>query len=373
MEAHSLSNGRCLPLSSFYSMNIVNNTISRLVKSDMMQFIAINFVVWIIFLFTIQHIGAITVPVREGYLGPIPWANFDGEHYIGIASRGYVQFEEAFFPIYPYLIRTLGNYFGGNFALAGLSISYVSFFLVLLMLWKMVDFIPHIPKKNIDDVRRWTMLFTLYFPTAFYFGSVYTESLFMLFSVGAFYLLAKNHKVMFGIFASVASGIRLVGAFMLVPIGLFLYMVSLYRRTGDALLFMHVQPAFGANRSGGELVILPQVFWRYFNIFITVPLSNYDWWIALLEFVLFIFALIMIWLAWRRKFPKEWIYFSLAAVVLPTLTGTLSSIPRYILVAFPLFMILAMQKKIVRLIFFLISISLSVTLILLFTRGYWVA
>jgi len=37
------------------------------------------------------------------------WANFDGAHYINIARDGYHQFDQAFFPLYPLMIRALGG------------------------------------------------------------------------------------------------------------------------------------------------------------------------------------------------------------------------------------------------------------------------
>jgi hypothetical protein len=185
--------------------------------------------------------------------------------------------------------------------------------------------------------------------------------------------LLQGKKIIYAIAASVASGIRIVGAILLVPIGLLGYMVYLFKETKDPFMFIHVQPAFGANRSGDELVILPQVYWRYLNIFVKVPITNYDWWIALLEIILFHVVLVILFFAWRKNYPKQWIYFSAAAVILPTLTGTLSSMPRYVLVAFPVFIFLAALPKKIRTASFIASIVLGTVLTILFTQGYWVS
>ncbi|MCR4263093.1 MAG: hypothetical protein NUV98_00035, partial [Candidatus Roizmanbacteria bacterium] len=76
---------------------------------------------------------------------------------------------------------------------------------------------------------------------------------------------------------------------------------------------------------------------------------------------------------WRKNYPRPWIYFSLASIVLPTLTGTLSSMPRYVLVAFPVFMVLSQLPKTLKIGVFVVSLILLIICTLLFTHGYWIA
>lgn len=299
----------------------------------MREFIGKIFIIWRVNLEFWRWVGGKILPARENFLGPTPWANFDGVHYLSIAKNGYFQFEQAFFPLYPLLIRWLGKLLGGNFVFAGLLISNISLFFILVIFWKLLKKI-----KIKEETIKWTLAFLLFFPTSFYFGSIYTESLFMLLVFLTFFTTALYSTV---VFASLASATKLVGAFLLAPIGLFAYMVYLWRTYGDPLMFIHAQPAFGANRSGGEIILLPQVLWRYFKIFTTVSYDNYDFWIALIEVIFLISVLVLLWIAWRKNLPKSWILFSLAAVIAPTLTGTLSSMPRYVLIAFPIYVVLA--------------------------------
>ena len=50
-----------------------------------------------------------------------PWANWDGQWFIRIASDGYHRVHsEAFFPLYPFIIRYV-DYITGNYVLAGTS------------------------------------------------------------------------------------------------------------------------------------------------------------------------------------------------------------------------------------------------------------
>src|SRR4030042_2473530 len=54
-------------------------------------------------------------------------ANFDGIFYLRIAQNGYSQFEQAFFPLYPFLIKSLSPIFANNLLITGLIISNACF------------------------------------------------------------------------------------------------------------------------------------------------------------------------------------------------------------------------------------------------------
>ena len=108
--------------------------------------------------------------------------NFDGVHYLRIAQDGYAyQFTQAFFPLYPFLVRLISYLTFGNFLVAALLLSNLAFLAGLLLFYKLV-------KKNYDEkIAFWSCLFLLAFPTSFYFGAVYTEGLFFLLIISSFY------------------------------------------------------------------------------------------------------------------------------------------------------------------------------------------
>lgn len=342
----------------------------------MWRFILTIFLIWRLNLEFLAWLGQKILPVQEGFLGPSPWANFDGVHYLFIAKRGYAQFEQAFFPFYPLLIRWLGNILRGDFVLAGIVISNLSLLGVLILVWKVLEIKPLSPIRHIshmENFRKWTVAFLLLFPTSFYFGSVYTESLFLFLVLASFYILQKKKWWFYALTASLASATRLVGAFLLAPFGLFAYMIYLGKTFADPLFFLHAQPFFGAGRTGGEIILLPQVYWRYLKIFVNVPRANYDYWIAALEFLVFNGTLFLLWLGWKKGLPRAWILFSAAAVLGPTLTGSLSSMPRYILAAFPIFIVMASLNNKLKYLLFVLCYLLFSLLTILFTRGYWVS
>src|SRR3989344_63497 len=125
------------------------------------------------------------------------FANFDGAHYLLIAKNGYTTYQQAFFPLYPLLIRWLSPIFSNNLLLTGLIISNFSFLLGLIIFSKYLKVIlgrseTTTPESLLDSGRPrsslarmtqrslviWLIIFLLTFPTSFFFGSIYTEGLF---------------------------------------------------------------------------------------------------------------------------------------------------------------------------------------------------
>ncbi len=323
------------------------------------------------------------------------FANFDGVHYIKIAERGYDTFEQAFFPLFPLLIRAVVPFFSKNYFWAGFFVSNVAFilgcyfFMKLMHLYKKTDF-------------RWLFCFMLTFPTAFFFSLIYTESLFFLLFMSSIYFLytQKYNRAM--ILAFLCSLTRLPGVFLVIPFffyffpsikkisfkkwlvifsplsGLALYSLYLAHTTGDPFFFINSQPAFGANRST-SLVLLPQVYYRYLKIFLTASFS-FAYVIALVELITFSLVFIIgSYELWRSFKKKDYFEFSFACVsilmiLLPSLTGTFSSIPRYALFSFSTYFFLSrIKSKTLKLTFALLFIFFQTLLFAYFIQGYFVS
>lgn len=331
--------------------------------------------------------------VLEPYGSPLfwSWANFDGVHYLLLAQKGYAfGLTQAYFPVYFLLIRWL-HLLVNNYLLSALAISHLAFLGALFVFYKLVCL--DAPK----GIATRSLLSLVFFPTAFFFFAAYTESLFLFLIVLSFFLFRKKRYLLGGIVGVMASATRLVGIFLvpaflyefwvnkkrepkallgsLLPgLGLLGYMVYLKNRFGDPLMFVNVQEAFGGGRTTEKLVLLYQVFWRYFKMILTVDPHNpiyFAVWLELLAAGAFLGLLIW---AWIKGIRKSYLIFSFSAYLLPTLTGTFSSIPRYVLALFPAFMVLGMLKN--RYLFWLVMGIFLILLFastLLFTRGYWVA
>ncbi len=347
----------------------------------------------VIFLFSFR------IPLHKGFLGRVPWANFDGALYLLISKYGYGLYQQAFFPLFPLLLAFSKNFFLVRVT-GAFFVVYLSFVVLLVLFTKLA--LLDMPKKSVV----WSLVFLLLFPTSFYLVSIYTESFFLALSLGAFYALRKEKFVIAALLAGCASATRVVGVFLFpvvlieyflylkkekIPItsigivikvialatlsmgGLLAYMGYLWNVYKDPLLFVHAQPHFGTQKTVGTITLLPQVVYRYVKIFLTVNPVSHDYLIALLEFVS-VFFFVGILLFYWKKIRPTYLFYSFCVILFPTITGTLNSEPRYVLAAFPVFFILGNISRIW--IKVLLAITFGILLILLaafFLRGYFIA
>ena len=386
----------------------------------------VYYLTWRLLLFIILLIAISVVPLQVNFLGggkvnyllyPYlwSWANFDGEHFLAIARDGYKPLTYFFFPLYPVLIRSLANLFGSAFvgyAFSGLIISNLSFFIGLIGLIRLIRL------DYSDNIVRTTLFLILLFPTSFYFGGLYSESLFFALSVWTFYFARREQWLFVGTLGGLAAITRLVGialfpallaelyvlqknkkiksgnlylvkslcAILLIPMTLLMYMFYIKTNTGDALDLLNNVGIYGQQRSS-NFILLPQVFYRY--IFKILPNINYSYfpvvfttWLEFLTAVIFSLLVVFGLLAAVGKLNKVRIRLSyavylLVAFLIPTLSGSFSSLPRYVVILFPAFIILSLylsnQSVIVRgsvylLLFICLGIATS-----LFVRGYWIS
>ncbi len=344
--------------------------------------------------------------ILEPYGNPLfwVWGNFDGVHYLMLAKDGYnFGLTQAFFPGYMLFISGLGKLMH-NYLLSALLISHLAFIGSLIMFYKLLRFDYN------RKISYWALAFYALFPTSFYFLGVYTESLFLLLLFSAFYLIRKNKLwqasiIGIGLTATRLVGIFIIPAFLLevwqniliksdsklsiisklkqhksiiytvIPVaGLLMYMAYLSVYHDDPLLFAHVQSKFGAGRDTTHFILIYQVIWRYIKMFITVDRSNPLYYTLIAEFIFSIGAFTLLIWGWIQKIKPSYLLFSFLALILPTLTGTFSSMPRYVIVAFPIFIVLAQIKsKWTKITILSIFIVLLIIFTIMFTRGYWIS
>lgn len=327
------------------------------------------------------------------------WANFDGEHYLSISIFGYKFLEQAFFPIYPALISFFSRSNSHdlllsliNSTITGLIISNVSFLFALIFLWELIkiDF-----SKKIAFL---TIILIVLFPTSFYFGSLYNESLFLLLSVLSFYSARKGNYFLAGVFGAVASATRIFGLFLfpallieayqqrigwskslwilLIPLGLMIYMLYQFLTVGDPLAFYHLQKIVGEQHESG-LTLLPQVYYRYIKMLLTVDFRNPIFQTIILEFIVGIMFFVLPIYGYFKKIKLSYLVYAMLGFLTPTIQGSLSSVPRYVIVFFPSFLALAIflnkLPKLFRTFFVLLLFLGLIIEATLFLRGYWIA
>ncbi|HEX8806558.1 MAG TPA: mannosyltransferase family protein [Candidatus Aquilonibacter sp.] len=282
------------------------------------------------------------------------WGRWDAVHYLSIASQGYQGTDMAFFPLYPLLIRILGRLVG-NHLIAGILISNVAFFFGLLYLYKLLE------HEYDRSVARRAIFYVSIFPSALFFSAVYTESLFFMLTVASFYYM-RAHRWWFagliGLFAAMTrvEGVLLIVPFFiewysqykpklsahigqlipvgLIPVGLFTYMAYLWVLVGDPLYFSHVQIHWDRHFALPWVSIINSVT-KIAHA--TTGQAAAGQVIELAFTALMIGVLIA---GWKQLRPSYIAYMALSILV-PMSTSSLMSMPRFALVLFPMFAILA--------------------------------
>ena len=193
-----------------------------------------------------------------------PWRNWDGHWYALAAQQGYGYHEAvtAFFPLYPLLLRGGIWLFDGRVELVGVVISNAALLGALFLLYRLIalDFSRAVARR--------ALIYLALFPTAYYFSAVYSESLFLLLSVGCLYAARRDRWWLAGVVGFLAALTRSPGillalplaimfvqqqgwrplrwrrnplAIALIPAGLMTYMVYLRRIWNDPLVTLHAQ------------------------------------------------------------------------------------------------------------------------------------
>ncbi|MGH3146802.1 MAG: mannosyltransferase family protein, partial [Rubrobacter sp.] len=115
------------------------------------------------------------------------WAHWDGVWYVQIATEGYAAHapaSTAFFPLYPLLVRSLAELFGGPISLG--AVSLWGTLLSLTALPFALYFVYRIAEDGWGEgVARGAVVALAFFPTAFFLNAAYTESLFLALSAGS--------------------------------------------------------------------------------------------------------------------------------------------------------------------------------------------
>jgi hypothetical protein len=112
------------------------------------------------------------------------WNRQDSLWFLEIAQHGYSSHNgsAAFYPGYPILIRVVGYLCFGHLLLAAYLVSNIALLAALLVLYRLTE-----REYDLAAARR-AVLYLCLFPTAFFLFDTYSESVFLLATVGAFAL-----------------------------------------------------------------------------------------------------------------------------------------------------------------------------------------
>jgi Mannosyltransferase (PIG-V) len=284
----------------------------------------------------------------------------DANWYVGIAEHGYQQgpfkadvpHNWAFFPLYPVMLY-LVSHLTDEFALTGMALSHFFFLLALFLLHRL-----GLSFGLTTDAADRCLSYLAFFPTSYFFSLPLPEALFLMLTVGSFYLAKRDKWWLAGLCGAFASATRTTGVLLLpalavlywqthraprswrkdvlglllIPAGLVCFMIYLKATTGNLFAFGDAMAAWG--REGG---------------FFLGPLFDYlrhpaaiaaHWDFRLLNFLAAVLTLIAGGVLLRRR------QFGLAAYTLLSALFALSSSmlqsqARYMMVVFPVYLVLA--------------------------------
>lgn len=285
---------------------------------------------------------------------------WDGFWYRLIAQKGYAppmtELAAAWFPLYPMLVRA-AHFVVRDYQVATVLVSNGCLIAAALLLMRLL-------RLDYDElVSRRAITFLMFNPVSFFLSSAYTESTFLLLSIGAL-LAARQGKWLIAalsgmcLSATRAPGL-LIGApllaeyfvewqkrggnvraffrphlflLALAPVGLVAYMLYLYVLRGDFFLPMHAQAS-----GWGKTLTLPWVsfFWPR-----TFPSSHVP-----LYQTIGGAAIILTGAGFFLRLRATYLVYAVTSILFCLSWGTLEALPRYVSMVFPIYIVLALLSS----------------------------
>lgn len=329
-------------------------------------------------------------------------ATYDSQYYIKIAEDGYLNGPMnnklyAFYPLYPILIKIFSPVFLHDSFLTGIFISFICSFFAIIFLYKLLRL------DSEEKTAILTVFYYLIFPAAIFYCAIYTESLFFLLSVLAFYFARERKWLLVGLFGFLAAltkaqGVLLVvplaieylmsdegklnwsnartklnnndlGLVLLIPAGLLSFFIYSFLTKGSFFLPLQVQGIWYRKPMGiGNFVNVLDRGLFHFN---TLPFHNYR--LSMLDFLFSIIFLLLL-IPMVKKIRLSYIIYSFLLIFVPLSTGTTASMIRYLSVSFPHFLFLAQvgeKSKTINAIIILIFVSLLLYMGIRFVDWHW--
>jgi hypothetical protein len=295
------------------------------------------------------------------------FTRWDSAQYFTIIKGGYAPSADlraqysniAFFPLYPYLVKSFG-WLGvtlpdGFYIAFGLLLSNLLFLAGSVLLYSLVVREFHFS----SGVAAAAIGLLMVFPTGFIFSSFYTESLFFFLTVLCFTLAFQDR---WG-WAALTSGLLLItrvqgfvvwgilfvfylerkgwsfrrirpniGWLILSPVGLAAHLYYLYRMTGEPLAPFVAMTAWGRANTNILLNLWENVSSPVLDVFK----------IDMVFSLLFMAVSIVILVTWPQKSIG---LLAVALSVMPVASGLLVSASRYLLLAWPVFIYLGVKLE----------------------------
>jgi hypothetical protein len=307
------------------------------------------------------------------------WARWDSVWFLRIAEHGYDSASgaaAAFYPLYPGAVSVLGWALFGHYVLAGILVSLAAAFGAFLLLHRVAE-----ERLGVDGARR-AVLYLAVFPFAFFLQAVYSESLYLLLTLGAFVLAERRRFVAAGAVTGLAlltrptaaallpalallawrerERVRALASLAVAPLLFAAYPLYLWQAEGDPWAFLHAQRLWSRHLSaagplggiwdglragwaGVEQLASgshTHVYWTPVQDSDPIRVATLN--LEMLAFLVLFVVLTVI--AWRRFGAPYGLFAALSLAIplsVPSERWPLLSMPRFGLTIFPLFLALA--------------------------------
>lgn len=283
-----------------------------------------------------------------------PFGKWDGIWYQRIADYGYDPTVAhgngvAFSPLYPLMVREVASVLSITYLAAGVLISTVCFLIALVLLHGLIA------RRSGERVARTAVWLTAFFPVAYLFSSVYTESVYLLLTVLAFVLIERGWILGSSIVGALTvlarpQGILLTPALavriwkdegrrptwtmalrmlplLLMPLAYVGFGAYLYYRTGNPFATQTAQAA-GWGRGINVLLVLGLPIAILNGLYVGTHDTSHFMYIVDTAFAM-TWGLLLLEGLIRKRLPAEYLLYGWLAVLLPVLAGTYIALPRY--------------------------------------------
>lgn len=307
--------------------------------------------------------GGHPISAWPAILEPPLWARWDSGWYNDIVHHNYVSRlnsmgNTTFFPLFPLLWYIVEKILQTPPMVAGLIVANTMTLASFLTLWRWLY------KKYGDTTAFQSLLALAFFPTSFFLISAYSESTLLFLSILTFKYLDENKFTQAGLVAGLASAARPIGILLwpvfawywwrsltgtithkifnlknliliLPALGVLFFSLYLWQHTGSPLIWLTAQ-----SQAGREFINPLKLLGSYvLNI---INLGSL-WPRHLAELTSLIFLVILLPKMWQLN--KIYVLFAGLNLLPSLLSGTLVSLPRFVLIIVPLFIVLGQIKN----------------------------
>ncbi len=307
--------------------------------------------------------------LRDGPAFPLAgvWERWDACWYIKIATFGYESGEQsaAFFPAFPMAVRVVATITFLPYPVAGMIVPAIAFVAAVTGLVRLVE-----TSHGIVIARR-AALYLGIFPSAFFLFAPFTEALFLAAVVWTLVFARERRWLLAAVLAFVAGLTRVQGLLLVLPLawealvaardarsdrrlatrdGRFIVATSVIATVAPAIAFLGF--ALAARQLSGETPYDAQAFWggTSFHPPWEVVAASYRWivergdGVQALNLITLIGSAALL-LAAARRMPLTYSLYAWPPIILIALRiqpTPLTSTIRYVVVLFPIFIVLAL-------------------------------